>query len=131
MPHFIVEYSRNIESELDIPALLEIINETAVETGVFPLGGIRSRAVCHQEYRIADGDPENAFVYFTVRVGRGRELDVLQQACETIFAAITEFLQPLYDTRAISIGFDVMELDTVYSGKKNNIHEKLAGRGER
>lgn len=54
----------------------------------------------------------------------------MHHACETIFAAVTEFLQPLYDTRAISIGFDVMELDTVYSGKKNNIHEKLASRRE-
>ncbi len=130
MPHFIMEYSRNIESELDVPALLKIVNETAVDTGVFPLGGIRSRAVCHREYRVADGDPENAFIYFTVKVGRGREPDVLHEACETIFVAITEFLQPLYDTRAISIGFDVIELDTVYSGKKNNIHEKLASRSE-
>ena len=126
-----MEYSQNIEPVLDVPALLKIINETAVETGVFPLGGIRSRAVCHQEYRIADGDPENAFVYFTVRVGRGREPAVLRQACETIFAAVTGFLQPLYDTRPLSIGFDVMELDTVYSGKKNNIHEKLARRGKK
>jgi len=41
------------------------------------------------------------------------------------------FLQPLYDTWALSIGFDVMELDTVYSGKKNNIHQKLASRTEK
>jgi 5-carboxymethyl-2-hydroxymuconate isomerase len=54
----------------------------------------------------------------------------LHRACETIFEAITEFLQPIYDTRAISIGFDVTELDNVYSGKKNNIYEKLASRGK-
>lgn len=130
MPHFIVEYSSNIASELDIPALLELINDTAVETGVFPLGGIRSRAMCHQEYRIADGDPDNAFVYLDVRVGRGRKPEVLQQACERIFYAVTEFLGPLYDARALSIGFDVTELDTAYSGKKNNIHDKLARRGD-
>jgi len=128
MPHFIVEYSDNLERQLDVPALLELINETAAATGVFPLGGIRTRAVCHREYRVADGDPDNAFVYVTVKVGRGREPDVLQAACETLFAAIEGFVAPLYDSRGLSLGFDVMELDTVFAGKKNNIHERLAER---
>ncbi len=38
MPHFIVEYSANIEEQLDIPQLLKVLNDTAVSTGVFLWG---------------------------------------------------------------------------------------------
>ena len=128
MPHFIVEYSANIAGELDVPTLLEQITKTAAETGVFPLGGIRTRAVRREEYHVADGAEENAYVYVTAHVGQGRDRKILENACERIFDTVTSFLTPIYETRPLSIGFDVMELDTVYSGKKNNIHEKLRGK---
>ena len=92
MAHFIVEYSANIKDELDVPALLARITKTAAETGVFPLGGIRTRAIRHEEYHVADGAEENAFVYVTAKVGRGREPDVLNKACAQIFETVTESL---------------------------------------
>ena len=46
MAHFIVEYTRNIAAEADIPALLRKANETLIaQANVFPIGGIRSRAI--------------------------------------------------------------------------------------
>ena len=125
MPHFIVEYSANLVDELNIPQLLEKLNDTAIATGVFPIGGIRTRAIRYDEYRIAEGDPDNAFIYFTARVGSGRELDVLKAACDKIFAVITEYLQTLFDSRYLSIGFEMGEIHPVLTYKKNNIHQKL------
>ncbi len=43
MPHLIVEYSANIEEDLQLPELLTRLRDCAVATGVFPLGGIRLR----------------------------------------------------------------------------------------
>ena len=42
MPHLIVEYSANLEPALDIRGLVEALHEAALETGVFPIGGIRT-----------------------------------------------------------------------------------------
>ena len=125
MPHFIMEYSANLDDDLDIPVLFERLNETAIATGVFPIGGIRTRAVRCEHYRIAEGDPDNAFVYFTARVGAGRDAKVLKEACDKIFSTVTEILQPIYDRRYLSIGFEMAEIDPVLSYKKNNIHEKF------
>ena len=44
MPHLNIEYSANLEEELDVQALVDRIHETALETGIFPLGGVRTRA---------------------------------------------------------------------------------------
>jgi len=125
VPHFIMEYSANLDDDLDIPALFEKLNETAIATGVFPIGGIRTRAIRCEHYRIADGDPENAFIFFTAKVGAGRDIEVLKAACDKIFATIAEFLQPIYDRRYLSIGFEMGEIHPVLTYKQNNIHEKF------
>ncbi|MFC1233597.1 5-carboxymethyl-2-hydroxymuconate Delta-isomerase [Vibrio sp. F74] len=125
MPHFVVEYSANIEQELDLPDLLKVLNETAVSTGVFPLGGIRSRAYKADDFRVAEGDPENGFIHLTVKVGSGRSMETLKEAGDIIFAAFTACLQPIFDERYLSIGFEMTELHPTLNYKKNNIHEKL------
>ena len=125
MPHFIVEYSANLEQELDLPELLKVLNDTAVSTGVFPLGGIRSRAIRCDYFRVAEGDPENGFIHLTAKVGSGRPIEILQEAGDTVFQAFTDFLEPVFSTRYLSIGFELTELHPVLNYKKNNIHEKL------
>lgn len=45
MPHFIAEYTDNIEAEADLPGLFEKVHACLGASGVFPLGGIRSRGV--------------------------------------------------------------------------------------
>ncbi|MBN3560927.1 5-carboxymethyl-2-hydroxymuconate Delta-isomerase [Aliamphritea spongicola] len=128
MPHFIMEYSANLDDDLDIPALFEQLNDTAIATGVFPIGGIRTRAIRCEYYRIGEGDPENTFVHLTAKVGSGREPEVLKAAADKVFATFTECLQPVFDKRYMSIGFEMTELHPVLNYKQNNIHQKLASR---
>jgi 5-carboxymethyl-2-hydroxymuconate isomerase len=121
-----MEYSANLDDDLDIPTLFEKLNATAIETGVFPIGGIRTRAVRCEHYRIAEGDPENTFVYLTAKVGGGRDLKVLKAAGTKVFETFTNHLQPIFDRRYMSIGFDIQELHPELGFKQNNIHKKLA-----
>ena len=44
MPHIVVEYSANLRERIGLHPLLERLHETAIATGVFPLGGTRTRA---------------------------------------------------------------------------------------
>ncbi|MCC0546280.1 5-carboxymethyl-2-hydroxymuconate isomerase, partial [Pseudomonas aeruginosa] len=54
MPHFIAEYTDNIEAEADLPGLFEKVHACLGASGVFPLGGIRSRGVRLDTWRMAD-----------------------------------------------------------------------------
>ena len=49
MPHFIVEYSANLDDEIKMQKLLGTLHDAALETGVFPLGGI-NRGLIHQAF---------------------------------------------------------------------------------
>ena len=125
MPHFILEYSANVKDELNLDGLFKALHETALETGVFPLGGIRFRAVRCDDYLIADADPQNAFVHLTTKIGRRREPDVRQVVAEKIFNTLVEYLDPLYQERPLAISFELTELTMGLSFRKNNIHEKI------
>jgi 5-carboxymethyl-2-hydroxymuconate isomerase len=57
MPHFTIEYSANLDSRLDMAAVVEVVRKAAIEAGIFPLGGIRVRAIRCEHYAIAAGNP--------------------------------------------------------------------------
>ena len=120
-----MEYSANLDRDLDISALFTHLSAAALETGIFPLGGIRLRAHRCTDYRIGDGAPENGFIHLTVKIGAGRSDRVLKKAADTIFAALLSKVDPIFDNRPLSVGFEMSELHPVLNYKKNNIHEIL------
>lgn len=125
MPHLTLEYSANLEETIDIEDLIKHLHEVALETGVFPLGGIRTRAERRDIYRIADGDPLNRFANLTARIGFGRPLEVRQKAGEHIFAAFCDYLAEAQSQFPLSISFEIQEMHEVLNFKKNNIHKIL------
>lgn len=129
MPHVLIEYSVNLEAKLDFPGFLTELRDTALSTGVFPLGGIRIRAYRADHHVIADGHPDNAFVHIMLRVGHGRTLETRKQACEAIFAKVCERLEGLYERMPLGISLEMQEVDPVLTCKKNNLHEYVKRRG--
>ena len=126
MPHFILEYSANLDDELlDLDNLFEKLHHCASSSGIFPLGGIRSRAVRCEQYRIADGDPSMAFVHLTAKIGHGREPAVQKTEAEKFFAILAQHLQPIFDRQYLGISFEMTELHPLLNFKKNNIHQKF------
>jgi 5-carboxymethyl-2-hydroxymuconate isomerase len=126
VPHLIVEYSANLEARFDLDSLLDRLHESAVDSGMFPLGGIRVRAHKAEHYRIADCQPGNAFVHVTAIVGAGRPLDRRERVSRTLFAVICDELAPVQATSPLAISFNMREFDSVLNLKKNNLHERCS-----
>ena len=122
MAHFILEYSANLTPELDVPALFRQLLDAAQATGVFPLAGIRFRARRCDEYLIAEGNPDNAFVHLSMKMGHGRTLEVRKAAGEKLFAALCAHLDPIYQCRPLAISFEIRELNPDLNYRKNNMH---------
>ncbi|MBV8601141.1 MAG: 5-carboxymethyl-2-hydroxymuconate Delta-isomerase [Candidatus Eremiobacteraeota bacterium] len=128
MPHITIECSENIGRELKLTDLAETVHAAALGTGVFPVGGTRTRVVEHAVYRIADGDPENKFVHVAVRIAAGRDLATKKRVGGAIFAALCEFLEPFSATEPLGISLEVQEIDPELNFKKNNLHEYVEKR---
>ena len=128
MPHIVIEYSANLRARVDMPAFLAAVHRAALATGVFPVGGIRTRAYAAEDYVIADGHPDNTFVHIGLRIGPGRDLQTRKGACEAIFAAARQHLAAIYETLPLGISLDMQDIDPVLRCRQNNLHEYVERR---
>src|ERR1700735_4487923 len=128
MAHIVIEYSANLRGQFDLDGFLRAVHEAALATGVFPVGGIRTRAYEAQHYVIADADPANAFVHISLRVGHGRDVETRKRACEAIFAAACQRLGDGYERLPLGVALEMQEIDPVLTFKKNNLHEYVKQR---
>jgi 5-carboxymethyl-2-hydroxymuconate isomerase len=125
MPHFTLEYSANLDQLVDIGEVVETVRKAAAETGIFPLGGIRVRAIRCEHYAIADGNPDFGFLDMILRLGEGRDLATRKKAGAHIFRLLSAYLDPVFAERKFALSFDMQINDKETSWKRNNIHEAL------
>ncbi|MEQ4467404.1 5-carboxymethyl-2-hydroxymuconate Delta-isomerase [Enterobacter asburiae] len=122
MPHFIAECTDNIREQADLPGLFAKVNEALAATGIFPIGGIRSRAHWLDTWQMADGRHDYAFVHMTLKIGAGRSLESRQQVGEMLFALIKAHFAALMADRYLALSFELDELHPTLNYKQNNVH---------
>ncbi|MCE8514709.1 5-carboxymethyl-2-hydroxymuconate Delta-isomerase [Ruegeria pomeroyi] len=125
MPHFIVEYSGNLEDALDIGALCEVIRATAAGIDTFPMPGIRVRAFRADHWAIADGDPKHGFIDISIRLRAGRAPEVKQAAANEIFEAVRAFVAPVMAQRSLALSLEMRDIDPDLSPKTGSIRDHL------
>ena len=125
MPHFTIEYSANLHDRVDMGAVVELVRKEAVATGIFPLGGIRVRAVRCEHYAIADARQDYGFLDMVLRIGEGRDLPTRKEAGEHVFQALSRHLDPVFASSKFALSFDMQINDKDTSWKRNNIHDAL------
>lgn len=129
MPHQIIEYSKNLDADIDIDELVRALHETAVSLDSLPTGGIRTRAVRRDHCRIADGHADNAFINVTLRIAGGRTAEQKREAGEKLFSSLTRFVEDIYQTRPLALSFEIQEIDPEFRWKQGNIRDYMAKRG--
>lgn len=122
MAHFVLEYSANLgEDDKSIQRLLAALHEAAVATGLFRYKGIRSRAYCCTQYRMADGQPEHGFAHLEVKLGVGRSMEERQMAATRFFDVFTEHFSSQVEQRGMALSFEMTELEAVLKYNQNTI----------
>jgi 5-carboxymethyl-2-hydroxymuconate isomerase len=128
MPHIIIEYSSNLRDRLNLERFVREVHDATVETGEFPMEGLRTRTSERTCYRIADGHPDNAFVHVVFRIRPGHDPQKKHRAGEKMFAAICNHLASIYDTSPLGITFEMQEIDTDYRFLKSNLSDHVKRR---
>src|ERR1700760_375126 len=119
MPHFTIEYSANLEPCVDMQAVVEVVRKAAVETGIFPLGGIRVRAIRCEHSAVADGSAHFGFLDMVLRLGEGRDLATRKKAGNHIFKVLSAYLDPVFAESKFALSFDMQinDKETSWKGK--------------
>ena len=122
MPHLTLEYSDNIE--VDVQPLLARLHEEVVATGAINLKGIKSRAIKHTQYRVADGDPDYAFVHVGLLIREGRPLEIQKEATQRVMKVLKETFGHLFEKRKLSLTVDLKEMRDGIALTEHNIVTK-------
>jgi 5-carboxymethyl-2-hydroxymuconate isomerase len=122
MPHLTLEYTDNIE--VDIQPLLARLHEEVVATGAINLKGIKSRAIKHTQYRVADGDPDYAFVHVGLLIREGRPIEVQKEATQRVMKVLKETFGHLFEKRKLSLTVDLKEMRDGIALTDHNIPDK-------
>lgn len=132
MPHLVVLYTANLETETDMQllcrrladAMLAVRDERAAQ--VYPTGGVRVLAYPASHYAVADGQRDYAFVYLNLRMARGRSEAVRGSAGEALLAVAKAHFEPLFARRHIGLTLQIDEGQEVFDAKHSTIHPLFA-----
>lgn len=124
MAHLIFECTDNLEAEGDIPGLLKKANRALLDQGVFPPGGIRSRAIMLRHYCVAEGEHDDAFVHASIKIGAGRSAESVQGTANAVFEVMKAHFAALYARRSLALSLEISEFSEAGTLKHNNIHAR-------
>ena len=126
MPHFIVEYTDNIKSQANLAKLFEEVHLVLISRNtIFPIGGIRSRAIELQDYRVADGEEDDAFVHAVLKIGSGRPAEIKKETCDEVFEVMKLHFSELMSKRYLALSMELIEFSEAGTYKQNNIHARF------
>jgi 5-carboxymethyl-2-hydroxymuconate isomerase len=122
MPHLTLEYTDNLDFE--VQPLLARLHEEVVATGAINLKGIKSRAIPHTQYRIADGDPQYAFVHVGLLIREGRPVEIQKDATHRVMAVLKDVFRQRFENGHLSLSVDLKEMREGIALTEHNIPDK-------
>ena len=123
MPHLTLEYTDNLDFE--VQPLLARLHEEVVATGAINLKGIKSRAIRHTQYRIADGDPQYAFVHVGLLIREGRPVEIQKEATRRVMAVLKETFGHRFEKEYLSLSVDIKEMREGIALTEHNIPNRV------
>ncbi|MDF6842461.1 5-carboxymethyl-2-hydroxymuconate Delta-isomerase, partial [Escherichia coli] len=113
------------------PELMRVLNDVLIGyADVFPIGGIRTRALRLDQYRMADGAEDDAFIHVTFRIKAGRRKAVTGPICAAMFAAMRTHLDDVFARRYLGLTLELVEFDAHGFHVENNVHARFARAAE-
>jgi 5-carboxymethyl-2-hydroxymuconate isomerase len=132
MPHLTLEYSANLADAQRLGALCKELAQcldAQRDNGerVYPPGGIRVRALRCDQYCIADGRPDAAFLHANLKIGTGRSEAVRKATGDALFALIRQRFADEFERQGLALSLEINEFSDAGTWKHNNLHARLKG----
>jgi 5-carboxymethyl-2-hydroxymuconate isomerase len=129
MPHVVVQYTANLEPEVDMPALCReiaaVLLEQKDEAGgpLYPIGGTRVLAYPARVYSVADGKADYAFCYINIRIAAGRSEAAKKRSGDAVLAKVQARFAAAFEKNHVGVTIQIDESPgQVYDAKHSNLH---------
>lgn len=93
---------------------------------IYPLGGVRVRAMVANHSAIADSNPQNAYFDMVLRIGHGRTESEKKVTGEKLMKVAESFFETELASGYIMLSLEITEFNPEFSWKTNTVHKRLA-----
>lgn len=111
MPQIVLEYSSNIEQEIESQVLLVEIASIVSAAGGIPVEDFKSRAMKRKEYVVGEGRSMDAFVHLEIGLFAGRSTEIKRRIGEDCIEYLEEYFTPSRDELSLQITVEIREME--------------------
>lgn len=112
MPHCTIEYTANIENQLNTQVMLQKVTDSLVShQGEFNAEGIRSRAIMLTDYKIGHGTNQDAFIHVSLEIATGRSPELKQTIQDHLFTTLKDYVDHLNISPNPTLSLHLTELN--------------------
>ena len=110
MPQLRLEYSANLDNQLDSRSTLMRLNTSLIDSGLFKEIDIKSRTFRCEDFLIGRFEEGHAFAHLQIIILAGREMSVKADLSTRMLAALAECITPLEGVQ-IQLGVQILDND--------------------
>ncbi len=110
MPQISFEYTRNITQEIETQALFAMIHRVLGEVAGIPIENCKSRAKRLDDYYIANGKPDNAFIHLEIRFIEGRTPEMKKEIGEQCLGYLESYFSESASNLDLQITVEILDI---------------------
>ncbi|MFN7989680.1 MAG: 5-carboxymethyl-2-hydroxymuconate Delta-isomerase [Thermoanaerobaculia bacterium] len=110
MPHLVLEYTANVPDRPDLGRVLLDLHEALLSAAPFERKDLKSRAVRHDVFAVADGAEDRSFVALSIAILEGRPDEVKATLSEAALDVLVRAYPKLVAGGRGAISIEVRDL---------------------
>lgn len=122
MPHITIDYTSDLDADIDMRALADAVHDAACGSGVFPVGGVRTLLRQARYSRVADRGDGAGFVQISVRIAPGRSTGTKAEVARALFEEAASAMSSVFETRDdVALQLEITEFDPAMTLSRNTM----------
>lgn len=113
MPHIIVEYSDNIQNQLDVSAFMQKMHQCVINHDI-AAHKIKTRAIQLNDYIIGDAKPDDSMIHTTLLLLEGRGQDFAKTLGQAAYDTAKEYTIQNIPSCGVSLELREMKSETYF-----------------
>lgn len=112
MPHLVIEYSRNLETEIDIPVLLGRLHSALAAAGI-DQARIKTRGIALSHVVVGNAGEMGRMIHATLSLLEGRDIETKRLYGDPLYALMKHAVEQI-GACAVTLEIRDMVRDTYY-----------------
>ncbi|CAM2955421.1 5-carboxymethyl-2-hydroxymuconate isomerase [Vibrio mytili] len=108
MPNLVLEYSNSVDERVNVQGLLEDLHRAAIESGLFEVSSVKSRALRCHHWLVGDEGDSVDFIHINFDLLAGRTTEQKRELSRSLISVLQ---QQASHVRSLTVNVRDMDVD--------------------